>query len=109
MIEGMLLRLNAYYTLQQFCTENIVNVSQTTSVVRPGHTGSGHHWTIKIVVPAQFSISLSSSALKYTFNNEVFGNKMKTRTTNVLRNAGCARSRYTLKLSLNFFNQLINQ
>ena len=29
----------------------------------------------------------------------------KTRTTNVVRNAGCARSRYTLKF---FFNQLIN-
>ena len=26
-----------------------------------------------------------------------------TRTTNVVRNAGCARSRYTLKLSLKFF------
>ena len=28
---------------------------------------------------------------------------MQTRTTNVVRNAGCARSRYTLKLSLKFF------
>ena len=26
----------------------------------------------------------------------------QTRTTNVVRNAGCARSRYTLKLSLIF-------
>ena len=37
----------------------------------------------------------------------------KTRTTNVVRNAGCARSRYTLKLSLIFsinesMNELIN-
>ena len=30
----------------------------------------------------------------------------KTRTTNVVRNAGCARSRYTLKM---FFNLLMNQ
>ena len=30
----------------------------------------------------------------------------KTRTTNVVRNAGCAHSRYTLKI---FFNQLMNQ
>ena len=29
----------------------------------------------------------------------------KTRTTNVVRNAGCARSRYTQ----NFFNQSINE
>ena len=34
---------------------------------------------------------------------------IKTRTTNVVRNAGCARSRYTLKLSLIFFNQSINE
>ena len=33
----------------------------------------------------------------------------KTRTINVVRNARCARSRYTLKVSLNFFNQLMNQ
>ena len=33
----------------------------------------------------------------------------KTRTTNVVRNAGCTRSRYTLKLSLIFFNHLINE
>ena len=33
---------------------------------------------------------------------KTFGNK--TRTTNVVRNAGCARSRYSLK----FFNELIN-
>ena len=32
----------------------------------------------------------------------------KTRTTIVVRNAGCAPSRYTLKLS-HFFNQSINQ
>ena len=37
-----------------------------------------------------------------------------TRTTNVVRNAGCARSRYTLKLSLIFLinesiNELINR
>ena len=31
---------------------------------------------------------------------------VSTRTTNVVRNAGCARSRYTLK---NFFNQSMNQ
>ena len=30
----------------------------------------------------------------------------QTRTTNVVRNAGCARSRYTLNF---FFNQLINE
>ena len=30
----------------------------------------------------------------------------QTRTTNVVRNAGCARSRYTLKF---FFNELMNQ
>ena len=29
--------------------------------------------------------------------------KSKTRTTNVVRNAGCAHSRYTLKLSLKLF------
>ena len=35
---------------------------------------------------------------------------LKTRTTNVVRNAGCARSRYILKLSLIFLiNQWINQ
>merc|ERR1712198_170258 len=37
---------------------------------------------------------------------------LKTTTTNVVRNAGCARSRYTLKLSLRFFkslNQSINR
>ena len=28
--------------------------------------------------------------------------KLETRTTNVVRNAGCARSRYTMKF---FFNQ----
>ena len=27
----------------------------------------------------------------------------------VVTNAGCARSRYTLILSLNFFNELINE
>ena len=33
-----------------------------------------------------------------------------TRTTNVVRNAGCARSRYTLKLTLIFLiNELINE
>ena len=31
--------------------------------------------------------------------------KERTRTTNVVRNAGCARSRYTQKI---FFNQLMN-
>ena len=38
--------------------------------------------------------------------------KNSTRTTNVVRNAGCARSRYTLKLSqifLKSINELINQ
>ena len=35
------------------------------------------------------------------------GNKfIKTRTTNVVRKAGCARSRYTLKLSLIFFKSI---
>ena len=34
----------------------------------------------------------------------------KTRTTNVVRNAGCARSRYTLKLSLiSLINESINE
>ena len=34
----------------------------------------------------------------------------RTRTTNVVRNAGCARSRYTLKLSFIFLiNELMNQ
>ena len=32
-----------------------------------------------------------------------------TITTIVVRNAGCARSRYTRKLSLIFFNQSINE
>ena len=34
---------------------------------------------------------------------------LKTRTTIVVRNAGCAHSRYTRKLSLIFLNQSINQ
>ena len=32
-----------------------------------------------------------------------------TRTTNVVKNTGCACSRYTLKLSLIFFNQSMNE
>ena len=41
----------------------------------------------------------------YTYYN--LHTSMKTRTTNVVRNAGCARSRYTLKFF--FFNQLMNE
>ena len=36
-------------------------------------------------------------------------NHFITRTTNVVRNAGCTRSRYTLNLPLIFFNQWINE
>ena len=40
------------------------------------------------------------------FNRSNFNSEtLKTRTTNVVRNAGCARSRYTLKF---IFNQLMN-
>ena len=35
------------------------------------------------------------------------GLKVQTRTTNVVRNAGCARSRYTLKFFL--INELMNE
>ena len=35
--------------------------------------------------------------------------QLKTRTTNVVRNAGCARSRYTLKSSIIFLNQWLNE
>ena len=40
----------------------------------------------------------------FCLNNFSVG--FKTRTTIVVRNAGCARSRYTLKI---FFNESMNQ
>ena len=70
------------------------------------HFLNGPH---KLMGPNAKGISqnLKRNDFPWELNNENI--QLKTRTTIVVRNARCTRSRYTLKLSLIFFNHLINQ